>query len=154
MAGWMTIISWQALCAGAAYVSGTMVQGLLVLNYPNYLYERWHGTLLFYAVILFALFVNTYLGRFLPQIESVVLLFHVLGFFGILIPLTYLSPHQSADFVFTQFLNVGGWSTQGLSFFVGLVSAMNSFPGKFKRAYAQTHVLKYCLRHRCCRPYW
>lgn len=111
-----------------------MVQGLLVLNYPNYINERWHGTLLFYAVILFALFVNTYLGRFLPQIESVVLLFHVLGFFGILIPLAYLSPHQPADFVFTKFLNVGEWNTKGLSFFVGLVSAMNSFPGKFMGA--------------------
>lgn len=130
----MTTISWQALCAGAAYVSGTIVQGLLVLNYPNYIFERWHGTLLFYAVILFALFVNTYLERFLPQIESVVLLFHVLGFFGILIPLAYLSPHQPADFVFTKFPNVGEWNTKGLSFFVGLAPAMNSFPGKFMGA--------------------
>ena len=131
MAGWLTLISWQALCAGAAYVTGTMVQGLLVLNYPNYEYQRWHGTLLFYAVLVVALSVNTYLGRLLPQIESMMLLFHVLGLFGILIPLVYLSPHQPAKLVFTDFLNLGGWSNKTLSFFVGLLSAMNSFPGKF-----------------------
>ena len=115
--------------AGTAYVSGTLVQGLLILNYPSYDYHRWHGTLLFYAVLAFALFVNTYLGRLLPQIESMMLLFHVMGFFGILIPLVYLAPHQPANEVFTTFLNLGDWSTTGLSFFVGLITAMNSFPG-------------------------
>ncbi|KAL9584624.1 MAG: hypothetical protein Q9212_002000 [Teloschistes hypoglaucus] len=133
MAGWLTVISWQALCAGAAYVTGTLVQGLLVLNYPSYDYQRWHGTLLFYAVFTFALFVNTYLGRLLPQIESMMLLFHILGFFGILIPLVYLSPHQSAEFVFTDFLNLGDWSSKPLSFFVGLISAMDSFPGELSK---------------------
>ncbi len=130
----MTLISWQALCAAAAYVAGTLVQGLLVLNYPSYNYQRWHGALLLYAVVFLALFVNTYLGRFLPQIEAMMLLFHILGFFGILIPLVYLSPHQRAEFVFTDFLNLGDWNSKVLAFFVGLISAMNSFPGKSKRA--------------------
>ena len=129
LAGWLTVITWQALVAGTAYVAGTLVQGLLILNYPSYDYQRWHGTLLFYAVLAFALFVNTYLGRLLPQIESMMLLFHVLGFFGILIPLVYLAPHQPANEVFTTFLNLGDWSTTGLSFFVGLITAMDSFPG-------------------------
>lgn len=130
LAGWLTVITWQALVAGTAYVSGTLVQGLLILNYPDYDYQRWHGTLLFYAVLAFALFVNTYLGRLLPQIESMILFFHILGFFGVLIPLVYLAPHQPASEVFTNFLNVGDWSTTTLSFFVGLISAMSSFPGK------------------------
>ena len=134
LAGWLTLISWQALCAGTAYVSGTMVQGLLVLNYPSHGYQRWHGTLLFYAVLVVALSVNTYLGRLLPQIESLMLLFHVLGLFAILIPLVYLSPHQPAEFVFTDFQNIGGWSDKTLSFFVGLLTAMNSFPGECRRA--------------------
>ena len=115
--------------AGTAYVAGTLVQGLLILNHPGYDYQRWHGTLLFYAVIAFSLFINTYLGRLLPQIESMMLFFHILGFFGVLIPLVYLAPHQSAKEVFTTFYNGGDWSTTGLSFLVGLVTAMDSFPG-------------------------
>ena len=129
LAGWLTVISWQALVAGTAYVAGTLVQGLLILNHPDYDYQRWHGTLLFYAVVAFSLFINTYLGRFLPQIESLMLYFHILGFFGILIPLVHLAPHQPAKEVFATFYNGGDWSTNGLSFFVGLVTAMDAFPG-------------------------
>ena len=91
-----------------------------MLNYPAYTFERWHGTLLFYAMNFFALFVNTYLSRQLPMLEGLVLVFHVLGFFAILIPLVYLASHSTASEVFGTFVNNGGWSTQGLSFFVGL----------------------------------
>ena len=131
LAGWLTVITWQAFVAGTAYVSGTLIQGLLILNYPDYGYERWHGTLFFYSALAFALFVNTYLGRLLPQIESLMLVFHILGFFGLLIPLVYLSPHQSAHEVFTHFENLGGWKTNGLAFFVGLVTCSTSFPGRY-----------------------
>lgn len=105
------------------------MQGLLILNHPNYDYQRWHGPLLFYAVVAFSLFINTHLGRFLPQIESLMLYCHIVGFFGILIPLVHLAPHQSAKKIFATFYNGGDWSTNGLSFFVGLVTAMDAFPG-------------------------
>ena len=130
IAGWLTVISWQVLGAGTAYLAGTEIQGLLILNRPSYNFQRWHGTLLFYAIVAFALFINTYLGRHLPQIESMVLFFHILGFFGILIPLVYLAPHRPTNEVFTTLLNTGKWESDGLAFFVGLVSAMNSFPGR------------------------
>ena len=116
--------------AATAYVTGTLVQGLLILNYPNYSFQRWHGTLLFYAALAFATFINTCLSRLLPSIESLMLLFHLLGFFGLLIPLVHLAPHQSAHEVFTHFLNLGGWDTQGLSFFVGLITVSGAFPGE------------------------
>lgn len=135
--------------AGTAYVAGTLVQGLLILNHPDYDYQRWHGTLLFYAVVAFSLFFNTYLGRLLPQIESMMLFFHILGFFGILIPLVYLAPHQSAKEVFTTFYNGGDWSTSGLSFFVGLVTAMDSFPGLDAADHIGTNALalyRACMR--------
>lgn len=47
-----------------------MVQGLVSLNHNGYVFQRWHGTLLFYAIILFSLMVNTYLARLLPKIEA------------------------------------------------------------------------------------
>lgn len=130
MAGWLTVITWQSFLVATTYVSGTLVQGLLILNYPDYDYQRWHGTLLVYAVLAFALFINTYMGRLLPKIESLILLFHILGFLGLLIPLVYLSPHQPTKEVFTHFLNLGGWSTTGLSFFVGLITSSGSFAGE------------------------
>lgn len=110
-----------------------MIQGLLVLNYDGYNFQRWHGTLLFYAVILLSLFVNTYLARLLPKIEGTVLIIHVVGFFCVLIPLVYLAPHGTAKDVFAKFTNGGGWSADGLAFFVGLSTSMFSFIGQIFR---------------------
>ena len=117
--------------ASGAFLAGTIIQGLLVLNYPsNYVFQRWHGTLLFYAIASLGFFFNTYLVRLLPRIESSFLVIHILGFFGILIPLTYLAPHGSVTDVFQNFNNGGGWSTTALSFFVGLTTSLYAFIGK------------------------
>ena len=107
-----------------------MIQGLIVLNIPTYVPERWEGTLLFYAVIFFGLIFNTFLVKILPKIENLILIIHIGGFFGVLIPLVYTAPHGSASEVFGQFENGGGWSTQSLSFFVGIVTGVYSFLGQ------------------------
>ncbi|KAL8662431.1 MAG: hypothetical protein Q9202_004752 [Teloschistes flavicans] len=127
--GWLTCLGWQAATASGALLGGTQIQGLITLNNPSYEPQRWQGTLLFYAVILMSLLFNTYLVRYLPKIEGLVLIIHIAGFFGVLIPLVYMAPHGSASDVFTRFVNGGGWSSQGLSFFVGLVSGVYSFLG-------------------------
>ncbi len=106
-----------------------MIQGLISLNNADYNFQRWHGTLILYAISFWALFINTFLSRYLPQIESCVLILHILGFFCVLIPLVYLAPHHDAKFVFATFNNRGGWSDPGLSFFVGVSIAMFAFLG-------------------------
>jgi len=144
MTGWLSVVAWQMFVASTCYICGTLIQGLLVLNSPSYSYQRWHGTLLFFAVLSFGLFVNTYLGRILPRIESLMLILYVMGFFAVLIPLVYLAPHKSASEVFTTFQNLGGWNSMGLSFFVGFITAMGSFLGKLSSA------LDFVLEKRGC----
>lgn len=85
--------------------------------------------MLYYAALSISLFINTYLGRLLPQIESAALFLHVLGFLAIVITLLYLGDHQPASFVFTTFLNEGGWSSTGLAALIGSVSITNAFCG-------------------------
>ncbi|KAF2648994.1 amino acid transporter-like protein [Lophiostoma macrostomum CBS 122681] len=129
LAGWLTVIAWQAFVAEVCYTCASLIQGIVILTHPNHVPKLWHATLLFYAVIAFGLFINTYLGRILPQIESLTLITYILGFFGVLIPLVYLSPHSSAHLVFTTFQNLGGWRSMGLSFFVGWITSLTSFVG-------------------------
>lgn len=127
--GWVTNIGWQAGQASVAFIASAMIQGLAVLNYPEYAPTRWQGTLIFYAVVAFIVFINTFLARWLPKIEGLILIVHIVGFFGILIPLVYLAPHGSASDVFATFVNGGGWNTNGVSFFVGLITSVFSFLG-------------------------
>jgi hypothetical protein len=58
-----------------------------------------------------------------------VLIIHVLGFFGVLIPLWVLAPRSSASSVFTGITNFGGWPTNGLAFMVGLLTPVYTLLG-------------------------
>lgn len=70
-----------------------------------------------------------FLGRLLARFEGLILLLHLLGFIGILVPLVYFSPHNKASDVFTTLYNNGGWPTQGLAFLVSLPSVGSSLIG-------------------------
>ena len=101
-----------------------------MLSYPSYSFQRWHGTLLLYAVLLVTLFVNTVAVRILPALEGVILILHVLGFLAILIPLVHLAPISSTEFVFTAWSNSSGYP-DGLSWFVGLTTSSVLFVGMY-----------------------
>ena len=100
-----------------------------MLNSSTYVFERWHGTLLVIAILTFSTFFNTFLAQRLPMVEGTILVIHIVGFFAIIIPLWVLAPTNSAKMVFTEFQNLGGWSSQGLSFMVGLLSPIYTLLG-------------------------
>ena len=127
--GWLTVSGWQAVVASGAFLSGTLVQGLIVLVDPAYTFEPWHGTLLFWTVVFFSVFINTIVSGLLPKFEGLILILHLTGFFAIMIPLVVLGPHDNSQDVFTTFINSGGWPTQGVSFFVGLLGNVFAFFG-------------------------
>ena len=127
--GWSAVLGWIANLTIGVWFVGTMIQGLLVLNYPSYDYERWHGTLILFAALLCCLIVNTLLGRIFPYIETFALALHIAGFFAIMIPLVVLAPKGSPSFVFAQFTDLAGWNSNGLAWFVGLISSNLGFIG-------------------------
>ena len=96
---------------------------------PGHTPKGWQNTLLAWAVLAFAVLINTIASSSLAQFEGLILVLHIVGFFAVLIPLTYLAPHASAQDVFRTFLNTGGWDTQAYSFFIGLVGAVYAFVG-------------------------
>ncbi|KAL9072687.1 MAG: hypothetical protein Q9161_003396 [Pseudevernia consocians] len=129
IACWLTVAGWQASIASSAYLEGVLIQNLIQVVSPTYSPKLWHGTLLCYAVLLVCIVINTLAGTKLPRIEVVLLVVYILSFFGIIVPLVYLAPHGNAHDVFATFLNLGGWGTQTLSFFVGLSGNAFAFLG-------------------------
>lgn len=122
------------MAGSAPFLCGTMIQGLLVLQYEEYVYKRWHGTLLYWAVLFFATFVNIYGSRVLPSVENLSMVLHVVLFIVLLVVMLVLSPTKhSAEYVFTHFENNSGWANNGLAWCIGLLSscyvlAGNVFP--------------------------
>ena len=129
VSGWLTVAGWQGAMASSGYIAGTIIQGFIQLVTPTYVPHLWHGTLLFYAVLVSCIFVNTVVGTSLPRIESGLLIFYILGFFGVMIPLVCMAPHGDARSVFATFANSGGWSSQGLSFMIGVTGNAFAFLG-------------------------
>lgn len=127
--GWLTVLGWQACTAAASFLTGTSIQGVVVLTTPTYNPKNWHGTLLTWAVVICGLGINTFVSSVLAKIEALILILHIVGFVAILIPLVYLAPHSSPQEVFTVFVNAGAWPTEGLSFFVGVVGLVFAFLG-------------------------
>lgn len=137
LTGWLTLCGWQAAVAEGCYVCSSIIQGLVVLGNPDYKPTAWRGLLIFWAVLAFVVAINT-LGRYvLPRFESLLLIVHIVGFFALLLPLVILAPEkQSPSTVFTEFQNLGGWPTQGVSFMVGILGSVYAFIG----ADAAVHV--------------
>ncbi|RYO79488.1 hypothetical protein DL766_009347 [Monosporascus sp. MC13-8B] len=130
--GWLEITGWQALVASGGLVTGTMIQGVILLTHPTYAenMQNWHGTLLFWAVILLSYGINTALGSLLAKFEGFILVLHILGFFAVIFPLTLLeSEHATPSNVFDHWLNLGGWQSQGLSMVIGLHGSVFAFLG-------------------------
>lgn len=130
LTAWLTTLSWQAIAVSLGYLIATLLQGIIILGNPGaYIPQAWHTVLIIWAVMLFAVIMNSTTSRALARFEGIVLIVHLLGFFGVLIPMVYLGPHNEPAAVFTTFLNEGGWSTQSLSFLVGLPSGAASLIG-------------------------
>ena len=129
LTGWLTVGGWQGSVASSSLLTGTMIQGLIGLNNDSYVPQPWQGTLLFWAVIIFAVFINTLVSSALPKFEGLILILHVLGFFGVLIPLVVMGDHADPHEIFTTFVNNGGWNSMGTSFIVGMLGNVFSFVG-------------------------
>lgn len=123
------MIGWQTAFASQAYLCGTEIQGVVILAHDNYQPQAWHGTMFVWCAISVALGVNMVGGKLLPRLEAVMLVVHILGFLGIIIPLTYMANHKSAQEVFLSVQNGGNFPSQGLSWFVGSIGCVYAFAG-------------------------
>jgi choline transport protein len=130
MIGWLTTLAWVATVATETLFAGTMIQGVVSLDYPDYEIQRWHGTLLTWAVICGCIFVNVVIPSWLPRFEVFILVFHIAGFIAILVTLLVMTPELGSNAsVWLMSLNEGGWPTQGVSYCVGFLGNVATFVG-------------------------
>ena len=89
--------------------------------------QPWHVFLGYQATNAFAFIFNCY-GRILPAVSTAALYTSLISFFIALIVVPAKAPtHQEAKFVFANFVNNTGWSSNGIAFIVGLVNTNWSF---------------------------
>lgn len=85
------VFGWQTVAASAPFLAGTLIQGLLVLTVENYVYERWHGTLLYWAILLVAVAINVLGSGILPLVKKLSMVFHVIGYIVVMVVICVVS---------------------------------------------------------------
>jgi amino acid transporter len=122
----MSVLAWQAGAASGSFLTGTMIQGLITVQNPNYHVQNWQGTLFVFAMILVIYFFNVYAASWMPRMQNLLLALHILCFVVVIIVLWAMAPRQSVRAVFLEFSNTGGWPNTGLALMVGQISAIYS----------------------------
>ncbi|CEI66168.1 hypothetical protein FVEN_g4431 [Fusarium venenatum] len=129
MTGWVSIGGQVVLTASAAFAAGLETQSLIIINDSSYIPERWQGLLFYWAVLIYALVLNVWGHRTLPWHNYVSGIIHVLGFVIVVVVLGVMAPKNTSSFVFKEVTNQSGWSDDGVSWLVGLLSTVYPFLG-------------------------
>lgn len=128
--GWLTSTAWIATVAIETIFAGTILQGLVILDYSDYVPKDYQGMLMAWAVVATGILVNAFTPGLLPKFEIFIIVFHLAGFVAVVATLWATSPVKSTSaFVWTTSLNEGGWQTQGLSYCVGFLGNVATFVG-------------------------
>ena len=102
---------------------------MAILNNTSYVPQRWHGTLIMWAVMIFSFAANVYAIQILPLIQLFGGIMHVTFFIALAVPLVLLAPRSTPEFVFTELLNEGGWKSDGISWCLGMLTVTYCFIG-------------------------
>ncbi|KAK4550898.1 hypothetical protein LTR86_011329 [Recurvomyces mirabilis] len=121
--GWLVSMGWVSYLTLVSFTAATTIQGLAVLNYPDYVAQRWHSSLLTWAVVAFGFFFNTVLACRLPIIEVILFGLHIVGWFAVFVTLMVMGPRQNLADTFLLVVDGGDWGNVGLS---GIIAMMNS----------------------------
>lgn len=130
MVGWMSALGWVTGCPATAQLTGSLIQGLVLLKNPNADFvSLWQFSLLVMLILLLAGGLNIFNTRTLTKVEGIFLVLHVLGYVAFLIIFWVMGKHSSAKSVFTTFADEGNWGSNGLATLVGITTPLWSFLG-------------------------
>lgn len=120
------MLGWQVGNVAVGFLASQQIQGLIILNNPSYSPQRWHLTMIVIAIETACQVLNTFFYRALPLLETLALILHLAGFFGVLAPLWVSDAFRtrSPREVFFTFTDSVGWGNTALSCLVGILSPL------------------------------
>jgi amino acid permease (GABA permease) len=127
--GWFNFLGQVAVTAGIDFGAASFINALLSLQFG---YDVTPGhTILIYAIVLLVHgLLNTFGVKLVALLNDVSVWWHIIGVVVIVGALAiFPSHHQSAGFVFGQFVNTTGWSSGFYVGLLGLLLAQYTFTG-------------------------
>ncbi|KIM95843.1 hypothetical protein OIDMADRAFT_45128 [Oidiodendron maius Zn] len=131
ISGWLTSAGWLFWLASSCLLTSQLTWALVQVCDSSFVTKLWHFYLVFNACAAAALIINVPLFRWYPYLLKTMVWYTNLGAIFIFITLLIrASPKQSAKSVFVDIINLTGWDSKGVVFFIGLlpgVTAVNAF---------------------------
>ena len=129
----MTIFAWVAGGAAGPAIIANVIIGLAIFNYDDYVPQRWHTTLIMWALIVVPFIFNLLFRKVLNAFELIGGICHFLFFIVTIATLTVLAERSTPQFVFQDFTQgLSGWENPGVTWGLGLLTvtyAVNGFDG-------------------------
>ncbi|CDK28043.1 unnamed protein product [Kuraishia capsulata CBS 1993] len=131
LCGWMmTVASWFAGCSLSQICAGYTFNMASVGN-PDFAATQWQLYLLYVLYYFMATAVNVFASKWLSHVNNVIMACSIIGllvsFLAILI--CHKAGFRSNDFVWTDYVNSTGWSSDGLAFLLAIGNACFSLLG-------------------------
>jgi amino acid permease (GABA permease) len=127
--GWFNFLGQVAVTAGIDFGAAFFLNAYLDLQF-GFDARRWHTILLFGIILVLHGLLNTFGIKLVALLNDVSVWWHIIGVAIIVLTLAFVPDnHQSADFVFTEFVNNTGWSSTIYVVLIGLLLAQYTFTG-------------------------
>ncbi|KAI9779124.1 MAG: hypothetical protein M1816_003747 [Peltula sp. TS41687] len=127
LTGWFSWAGSIFTSASVALGLGSAAVGCYQLSHPDLVIKPWMVVVAYEVFNLVAYLFNCY-GKILPFVSKLAMWASLVSFTVIIITVPAKAPtHQSAKFVFANFVNNTGWSQNGIAFIVGLINTNWAF---------------------------
>ncbi|MFI0447254.1 amino acid permease [Actinomadura sp. 6N118] len=127
--GWFNFIGQVAVTAAIVYGSAAFLNPLLDLQF-GYSVSLGHTFILFTVILAAHALINQFGVKLVALLGNVSVWWHVVGV-AVVVGVLVVKPakHQSAEFVFTEFVNGTGWQYGGYAALIGLLLAQYTMTG-------------------------
>lgn len=127
-AGWWNALAWIFGTTSLSSVLASLILAMYGLFHPDYVYQRWHTFVTFLICTWCCCGVVLFANKLLPTINKIGL-FLILAGVAITILVCAIMPtatgsgHASSAFVWRDFLNQTGYTSDGFAFVAGMLNA-------------------------------
>lgn len=133
ISAWITGATYLLLTSACVLLASQLIWALVVVVHSTFVIQPWHYYAGYIGGTGVALLMNVPLFKLYPyMLKSMVVYINTGSIFILILLLIRTHPKQSASFVFSDFINLTGWNSKGVVFFLGLLpgaSSVNAFEG-------------------------
>lgn len=123
--GVLSCAGWIFACFSVAYTTSMFILTLAQIYNPDYSPQTWHYYVIYLTIIVSCYLYNVFCFSTYSYVNYFLVFVINAGTLFIVVALLVRADHKrSAHYVFADFVNETGWSSNGVTFFLGLLPSI------------------------------